>query len=892
MNRQRSVELPSWLLRGKVLVPEPPEGHIRRDSLLQRFEGVLERRLTVLRAPAGFGKTTVLADVARSARGSGSVVGWISLDDDDTPNLFGSYLAAAFETAGLDLTLINTHDAWSSLPPVQQMGIMARVIELHSAPCLLVLDEVDGLPHSTVRLISLLVKRAPDNLHVAMAFRSDPGLRLTPQVLDGGATVVGPDNFQFSRAEIARFFEDRLSRRELVRVEERTAGWPVALLAYRNQRVGSSGGSDADAGWLTENYVGVCLLQELTAEARAALLDLAVFDCIDADLVREVLGSTDALARVSALPALDGLLAAVGGDGNAWRLHPLLRDHCRELLSVEDPGRRRSLHGRMASTLARRGHPARAWRHAAAAGDDQLVGNLIERFGVFELWLREGVARLITAGRLLTPEIMAAYPRLELLHCIILRLASRFDEANALFEAVAGRTDGFTRDRDGGDAGALAIDRVFTEGVLAGGAERLPPGEIDSRLPARTSTAGNTEGEPAVALARHTMLCLVYHERARFEESRLHGRQAQARFGEDARFGDIFINTCLGMSAMAQGRVREAAEFYGRARQRARKFFSSDLCLTVSIDVLASELDLERNREKVILQRTLRSISDVRGVWSEVYAAGMAVSAELTFAQHGGETVIPLLRNAVDEVRAAGGESLSHHMSALLAHYLAELGSPDDAEGAWRDGGLPSGASELFDLERRSWRTMEALACARIRLLVGQDAADAAEELARGLCAVASERDLKRTWLRALALSMVVAESAGHYDRSLARLVEFLRLTREVDYVRPLVRHAEVSRTVLARLLDSDTDGDVRGTAESMLLRLQGQEAPVARVFSTRELEVLAGIRQGLRNKEIAARLGISDEGVRYHLRNIYSKTRVTGRQDAVRYAQSIGVRF
>ena len=100
-----------------------------RAPLLARLDGLLERRLTVLQAPAGFGKTTVLADVARGVRERGVVVGWISLDGDDTPNLFGSYLAAAFEHAGLDVALLNAHEAWSSSPAVQQMGMLARAIQ-------------------------------------------------------------------------------------------------------------------------------------------------------------------------------------------------------------------------------------------------------------------------------------------------------------------------------------------------------------------------------------------------------------------------------------------------------------------------------------------------------------------------------------------------------------------------------------------------------------------------------------------------------------------------------------------------------------------------------------------------------------------------------------------
>ena len=94
------------------------------------------------------------------------------------------------------------------------------------------------------------------------------------------------------------------------------------------------------------------MLRDLSAEERASLLDLAVFDWIDEDLTRAVLGSTDALARVDALPALDGLLLPIGGDRSVRRLHPLLRDYCLDLLLRENPGRRRSLHRRLASALA------------------------------------------------------------------------------------------------------------------------------------------------------------------------------------------------------------------------------------------------------------------------------------------------------------------------------------------------------------------------------------------------------------------------------------------------------------------------------------------------------------------------------------------------------------
>ena len=342
---------------------------------------------------------------------------------------------------------------------------------------------------------------------------------------------------------------------------------------------------------------------------------------------------------------------------------------------------------------------------------------------------------------------------------------------------------------------------------------------------------------------------------------------------------------------MAQGRVPEASQWYRQARQIARKSFSTDPCLAVvAADVLMIELDLERNREKAIQPRTLKNLTEVRGMWVDIYSTALAVSAELTFAQYDSRAAIRLLTRAVDDVQATGIESLSNAVSALLAHYLAEVGRSDEAGQVWREQGLPRGAAELLDIEGQSWRTMEALSCARIRLLAEQGEWAAAEELADRLRATASARGLVRTLLRALALSMVVAHRAGQPDRALARLVEFLRAARGVGYTRPLVRHRDVSRVVLQRMLGTDLDEGLRAAAESMLAEVGDTPTAAAPFFSTRELEVLAEVEHGLRNEKIARRLGISVAGVRYHLKNIYRKTGASKRADAVRYARSLRV--
>ena len=877
----------SWLLKAKVISPTPVAGYVPRAALLQRLDAVTERRFTALQAPAGFGKTTVLADFTRRKQEQGLLVGWISLDEDETLRVFGSYLAYAFECAGLDLSVLSDLDAWSSSPVTYQIGMVARAIEFHAAPCVLVLDEVDLLPRRTVALIERLVKRGPANLHFAMAFRSNPGLDLAALVFDGAGAVIGTEEFRFSRSEIDQFFQGALTRRQLAEVEEIAAGWPVALTVYRN--LGAAGaGREADASRLTANFIGVRLLRDLSERDRAFLFDLAVFDWIDADLLEEVLELSDARLRIAALSSLDGLLLPIDQDGTVRRLHPLVREYCVDMLTVQDSERKQFLHARIARALAARGQATPAWRHASAAGDDRLVGELIEQAGLFEMWMRHGAMRVFSADRFLTPEIMALYPRLALLRCVALAMAVRSDEAAAAYRAFRQATDGGTRDRDGGDAQGLAIDHVFSQMALTGADAQAMHHRIDTLLPADGVVESDERGRFYLG-TRHMLLCVSCYERGSLPESASHGARAHELYSEDMRYGNIVVDIYLGMAAMAGGRVRDACERYERARQETRRHFSSDPSLAVCADAVMLEIDLERNRERTIDRRTLKGLMELPGIWSDIRSVAVAVSAELTFERYDADAAVQLLVQTAEDVRAMRARALSNFVSALLVSYLVEVGRTERAARTWCEHELPDEVAELFDLDTHPWRTMEAMAWARARLLAAQGEFAPAAEIADGLCTTASTQGLTRTLLRGLALSMVIAERAGRTDRAVARLLEFLPLARDTGYVRPLVRDREVSRTVLRRLLDGMLDADTRDAAVSMLADLDGP-TPAAPSFSPREVEVLVEVREGRRNREIADRLGISEEGVRFHLKNIYRKTGVSHRVDAVRNAQSFGV--
>ena len=842
----------------------------------------------MLRAPGGFGKTTTLAHVCGSMKEAGVPVGWLSLDEDDSPELFGYYLARALQHAGLDFTALD-QDAWSTSGIPEQFGMLVRAIESHVDPCLLALDAVERLPPATVERLDRFLKRSPENLHFVVACRFNPGLDLLQLLLDNSALVVEVEKFRFSSLEIGRFYGGPVSRGELKKIEERTAGWPVAVMIDRNTRADKASSPASKPTSFTENFVGVRLMRGLSSEERACLYDLSVFDWIGTDLVDEVLGTSAAFLRVSSMPCLKGLLLPIDDDPDVLRLHPLVRDYCARQLAVDDPDRKRFLHRRIAAALARRGYFRQAWRHATHAGDKRLLAELIEERGVFGLWAKDGATALASASRLLTPEILAEYPRLALLRSVYLQFSMESTEAAELYRITERETQGFSRDRDGGDTDSLTVDRAFTEALLAGCWSESAENAIDRLMPTMESGRHLRERDRVIGGAWHLLQCAYWYQIADFDQSRYHGSQAQNHLAGSMRYGEIFAIVLLGLGAMVQGRVREAADKYRLARRQVRTCFPSDQRLVAGIELLLMELNLERDRGKGLRLRTLQGLSELRPVWHEFFLAVVSVRVELKYRQYEGEAVIHDLTRTMQIARNARDSHVTTCVALLLVFYLAKMGRVSEAELVWDDNALPTEVSQLPAMGRRSWRLMEALWTARGSLLLEQGDFDAAGEVADTGWRAASECGALRVALRCLGLSMAAAHLAGDDGRALDRLAEILRLTRSADYYRGLVSHGDISRILLAKLLAREDYSELHGPAEAVREHLSQQLVPTPQ-FSARELNVLAEVRQGLRNKEIATFLGITEEGVRYHLRNIFRKAGVSRRLEAVRYAEMKGL--
>ena len=902
------------LLTSRVTIPERVHGYLRRPQLLGRCQP-LNRHLTVFHAPCGFGKTVLLTDICHRERARGVLTAWLSLDETDSLDTLAAYIEFALGQAGLDTSMLRSavrHSSQAIDDPVHaalgRMGLAMRAIENYRMPCLIALDEVERLVHpEQIRLIDFLLRRAPRNLHLAMTMRnSPPGLDLASAVVDGRGKILHVDDLRFAKPEIALFFGGRLSRLELAEMTERTEGWPAALRVRLNMKTRAAtpvNGEQSPGAGPLQSYAGIAarfissrIRRDLKDEERDYLLDVSLFDAIELEMVEEVLPETHSKWGVGTLSKLKGLVQPVdasrvqGRSGKAsgrevLRLHPLVREYCAARRAQETPMRSQMLHGRIALAMSRRGRLDSALRHAAESGDHAMVGEILEGAGGVRLWSRYGMEQLLASDRFLTAEVIEDFPRLAFLRCAALMARSDLQRAFELYMAVYKQTQGFRRDRDGGDDRALRIDSVLVQSTwLAFGCQPLGSEIVNQALADAGELAADGQLDPAARGLLYAVLCAVDCQRARFESSHWLGTQAKQCFAlANDRHGSGFVDFVLGMAAMAEGRLNDAAQSFAR---RDPELISR---------VLTAELYLERNQLKAHRRAGSGSIVPLRVVEKglDVHAAAYGVAAELAFEKDGVNGALEVLQDALDFAIADGLTSLVRHLSALRVSYLVTDGRVDQAIRIWREAKLPEYDAELLDMDHQSWREVESVSCARIRLLAAQDEFEAARRLAEQLREVARERGLMRTQMRCVALWMSAEYRAGNMNAAASRLFEFLRLLRRADYARPLVREREVSVDLLRRILGTALDPDLRVSAESILKQLGGEnpaKTEPTSPFTTRELEVLERLERGLSDKRIARHLGLTEHGVRYHLKNIFRKIGASNRMDAAQRARALGI--
>lgn len=362
--------------RARTTVPDVPPSTVPRPAVERLVGAARTRRLTLVSAGPGWGKTTVTARWARG--GAGVRVAWLTLEPfDDKPAAFWSDVLAALRAAG---AVPPGHPLESLVvPPRLTPALLRRIlgaIELLPEPVVLVLDDFHHAACAAVAETVDDLLRYPLPLHLVVLTRVDPLLRLQTLRARGDVAEVGAADLAFGAADVAALALAAgrgLDPHGVDRVLDETGGWAVGV---RLRVEADDAASRARADRSAAEFLLTEVLDRQEPATRRFLLRTSVTTAVCPDLAADLAPGSSAGRLLPGLAAADGFVTTAG-EGRTWyRYHPLLREMLVSELRVEDPGGLRDAHRAAARWFAREGESLRALEHAVAAEDWGLVGTV------------------------------------------------------------------------------------------------------------------------------------------------------------------------------------------------------------------------------------------------------------------------------------------------------------------------------------------------------------------------------------------------------------------------------------------------------------------------------------------------------------------------------------
>jgi LuxR family transcriptional regulator, maltose regulon positive regulatory protein len=365
---------------------------VARPRLVAKLDRETGRKLTLISAPAGFGKTTLLVEWLRERAGSEGSVAWFSLDEgDNDPTRFLSYLVAALQTIEEEIGEGVLSALRSAEPPGIEAIAAALINELADLPegLTLVLDDYHLIDSEPVHgIVSFLLEHLPENVHLVISSRIDPPLPLARLRARNQLTEIDAAELSFTSEEAATFLnsvmELDLSAEDVAALEERTEGWiaglQLAALSMRDRKdipgfLRAFSGSHRDV----LDYLAEEVLERQPGRVRGFLLQTSIADHLSGALCDALTGRSDGQEMLERLEKENLFVVALDEERHWYRYHHLFADFLRTRLERESPERVYELHCRAAAWYEQNGFISEVLGHALAAGEDEWAARLIEQ---------------------------------------------------------------------------------------------------------------------------------------------------------------------------------------------------------------------------------------------------------------------------------------------------------------------------------------------------------------------------------------------------------------------------------------------------------------------------------------------------------------------------------
>lgn len=899
----RDEAISSPLLETKLFIPRPRPGLVSRPRLVARLHQATAAKLTLVSAPAGFGKTTLLSEWLANAEAEKPPTAWLALDQNDNePALFWSYVVAALQTVRPEFDQgQSTLALLRSLQPLPVESALSRILnELGSLEqdLVLVLDDYHLITTQSIHQgVAFLLDHLPSEVHLVIAGRVDPPLPLSR--LRGRAEMaeLRAADLRFNADESAAFLNEvmglRLSASDVAALESRTEGWITGLqLAALSVR-----GSD-DVGAFIRTFTGDDryiidylveeVLQHQSGDVRCFLLKTSILHRMSGPLCNAVTGEETGQAMLETLERANLFVVPLDDKRRWYRYHQLFADVLQARSLEEQPDQVPALHQRASDWFARNGQLTEAIHHALAAADIERVATLVELVARATIRKSNQSARLLEWLRLVPDNLIRVRPVLSTYYAFGLlgmgdmeSAGDRLTDAERWLEASQSERAGMVV-ADQAELrslpGTIALARSFRAQAL---------GDLDGTLQhARRVLDLLPDDDHVWRGAAALLLALAHWTRGDLDVA----QQTHANGVASLRkAGDVALATSAAYDAAdlakARGRLSEAGRIYRRALQLTLEHGDPALPGIADLHLGLSELHCERN-ELESAARDLRQ-SEQPGKHADLretpYRRCIAF-ARLRLAQRDPHGAIDLLEEA-DRLHVSGVVPDVRPVDAQKARVWIALGRMSEALDWVRQQGLSA------DDDLTYMREFAHITLARVLLAQGDGrSVRTSDALLQRLLGAAEQRERTGSVIEILVLQALVRRLLGDVPSALVTLERALLLAESEGYVRIFVDEGAAMRDLLGHAVAQGISG---AYARGLLAACEhGSPQPavaapaivagLAEPLTAREIEILRLVAAGMRNLEIADQLVISLATVKRHIANAYGKLGVTHRTEAV----------
>ena len=481
--------------------------------------------------------------------------------------------------------------------------------------------------------------------------------------------------------------------------------------------------------------------------------------------------------------------------------------------------------------------------------------------------------------------VISMRPRLALVRCLVVVMSGRLNKARKLFHEVAAIRPASRKDENDAEF-EYSVDQCIVRGAIAiFGGEQVGADSIRTLSGAMPRLVESQRLDPLTRGHLEYGMSVLHQLKAEFDVA-LELLAGAGQVFAHSQYMMMYGHLLRGQIAMARGQVQDAELHYRQGQRIARQSYVLDPGPMAGARIMLQELALACSPAPSAGDlRTVPRAFMTSGVPFSVIAAASGLVIDLRLRDGRTDLALAAVDELLEYVRGTGLTALTRYLTALRVSVLVSAGRVADAERAWRSEDLPQDPKGCVDLTGQSWREMEAISSARLHWLIARERFEEGRDLAREFRAVAVERRLRRTHMRASASWIVLEQRSGDPESAVGHLREFLGLFVESPYAWPLVRERTTCAAVVGRFLDLHPGAPHRESARSLLAAM----GRVDLALSEREREVLRRLHNQ-RDKQIAAALGLTVHGVRHHLRKLFAKLGVARRAEAVGRARELGL--